>query len=572
MWRLSDGVEHTLLSDPMPATGRGLSGGVHQWSHDGSQLCVALADGGLLVLKFDGEMPISKHVAADVGWWTTPVFSRVDNSVIAVRDWHDIVRLSPTELQDVQWTQEQLFHDGDFAWDLDEYMGASVFHAWNRPHMPWTQSRLVSDNETIRRSLDNVAYQQPRVCRDGSTFGYISDRNGVRNITVIRDGIEVSIDDACEHAGPTWGSGLRTWSFNTDGTMVAYTRNEDGYGSLWVRPVIGGVSPVRIGRAVHGCVSWEDDSLVAIRSGAKTPPEMVCYDMSQIEQLLSELHKPEKRIVFYAGDSRWHDDAVRDHGVEPTVIKVASTQVNNLTITVRLYQPEQPNGALLSWVHGGPNDQWQVSFMPRHLFWLSRGYTIAVIDHRGSTGYGRAFQQSLEGHWGDGDAYDVIDATRHVQQMLSIDVENTVLLGSSAGGLSVLGAVVRSAADPIASAVVASYPVVDLLSLARADDPFEAHYVPTLVGARGDDDSVWTQRSPHSQPSAFIGVPVLIFHGDSDPVVPLSHSVVLRDAVTSVGGEVTVHVMAGEGHGFRQRHNQEFEYVTTEQFLQRFVP
>jgi dipeptidyl aminopeptidase/acylaminoacyl peptidase len=65
---------------------------------------------------------------------------------------------------------------------------------------------------------------------------------------------------------------------------------------------------------------------------------------------------------------------------------------------------------------------------------------------------------------------------------------------------------------------------------------------------------------------------MLIFHGDADTVVPLQQSETLRDAVTLVGGEVSLHVMAGEGHGFRDPRNQEVEYEMTEQFLRRFLP
>jgi dipeptidyl aminopeptidase/acylaminoacyl peptidase len=151
-----------------------------------------------------------------------------------------------------------------------------------------------------------------------------------------------------------------------------------------------------------------------------------------------------------------------------------------------------------------------------------------------------------------------------------------VLIGASAGALAVLNAVVASCVPddsaPIAAGVVVSYPVVDLRALAQTDDPFEAHYVPTLVGATDLDDSLWDERSPHHHPYELAAVPILIFHGDSDTVVPLQQSMTLRDAVTSVGGNVTLHVMAGEGHGFRDVTNQEFEYTRTEEFLRGFLP
>ena len=571
MWNVVTGASVELLADPSPVAGRGLSGGVHQWSPDGSRVCVVLSGGGILVCELSHDEVTTHNTVVDGGAWTTPMFSCDGTSVLAVRDWNHIARFTRDQRNPTHWNHQTFSHDADFAWDVAEWNGQPIFHAWNRPHMPWTVSRITSDHDNALVSKANVAVQQARTSRDGKSFGYISDKNGVLNLTVFRDGKEIVIEDVCEHAGPSWGSGNRTWCFNTDASIVAYTRNEDGYGSLWVHSLQEGVSK-RVGKAVHGCVSWEGDTLAALRSGAKTPPELVRYDMSTVQLLMRDEVPIEKHMIFFAGDERWYERQVREHCVEPTVVKVPSESSEGTELTVRVYQPIAPNGVLLSWVHGGPNDQWQVSFMPRHLYWLSRGYTIAVIDPRGSTGYGRGFQQSLEGTWGEGDAFDVIRATRYIQEIATMQPAHTVLIGASAGALAVLGAVVHSADDPIAAGVVVSYPVVDLLALANADDPFEAHYVSTLVGASDGNDPLWVERSPHNHPEAFHKIPILAFHGDSDQIVPQSHSRMLCDAVTSVGGEATLHILAGEGHGFRQRLNQEFEYLTTEEFLTRFMP
>jgi dipeptidyl aminopeptidase/acylaminoacyl peptidase len=574
LWHVTSGETVDVLADPEPATGRGLSGGVHRWSRDGSRIVVALRDGGLALCSLVGSLTgavseIEVQIIADEGWFTTPCFSLVNDGVWAVRNWHDVVFLraphaAPT---DGVWTQEVYEHDGDFAWDVDEWDGSPSFHAWNRPEMPWTQSRIHSVY-----TQDGVAVQQPRVSSDGRSIGFLCDVNGALNIAIsTHDDIHV-IDDECEHGGPTWGSGSRTWCFNSDATMVAYTRNESGYGSLWVRGVGTSGAPLRVGKAVHGCLSWEGNTLVAIRSGARTAPEVVAYNMSSL--MLPQAMTPTKKVIARGGDPRWYEEAVRDELVEPEVITVPATD-EDPEIVIRLYVPHSPNGVLLSWAHGGPTDQWQVSFMPRHAFWLSRGFTIAVIDYRGSSGHGREFQCRLHGQWGDGDARDMVRATQHVHKHCGYTPERTILIGASAGALAVLGAVVSAHRDnpgnPIASAVVVSYPVVDLWALAQSDDPFEAHYVPTLVGASQSGDPVWEDRSPHCHPEAFVALPILVFHGDSDTVVGLEHSLALQDAVTSVGGEVSLHVMKGEGHGFRDVGNQRFEYETTEKFLNRFL-
>lgn len=44
--------------------------------------------------------------------------------------------------------------------------------------------------------------------------------------------------------------------------------------------------------------------------------------------------------------------------------------------------------------------------------------------------------------------------------------------------------------------------------------------------------------------------PVLILHGEADPVVPVSFAYALRDAVVASGGEAELHVYPGAGHSF----------------------
>jgi len=566
LWNVVSGATVDVLTDPSPATGRGLSGGVHRWSHDGAQIVVALRDGGLAMCSLSIDRPDvvavrDVEVIASQGSFTNPVFSQVHHGVWAIRDWHDVVLLQRSV--NGEWIEEQYEHGGDFAWDVDEWNGEPIFHTWNRPEMPWTDSRIHNLYDK-----QNVAVQQPRVSSDRRAFGYLCDENGILNLTVVREGQKFVIEDSSEHGGPTWGPGARTWCFNSDASMVAYTRNENGYGSLWVRALGNAGAPLMVGKAVHGCLSWEGNTLAAIRSGARTAPEVVSYNMMSL--LLPQAMTPTKKTIAFAGDARWQDDAVRDELVEPTVVHVPDSDV-----VVRLYVPNTPNGVLLSWAHGGPTDQWQVSFMPRHAYWLSRGYTIAVIDYRGTSGYGRASQQRLDGEWGRGDALDVVQATQFLQSEYDYQPEHTVLVGASAGALAVLGAVViahgKDSSKLFVAGVVVSYPVVDLRALAQTEDPFEAHYVPRLVGVADFEDPLWDERSPHNHPFQLAKVPVLIFHGDSDTVVPLQQSETLRDAVTSVGGEVSLYVMPGEGHGFRNVVNQEVEYQRTEEFLRRFL-
>jgi dipeptidyl aminopeptidase/acylaminoacyl peptidase len=53
--------------------------------------------------------------------------------------------------------------------------------------------------------------------------------------------------------------------------------------------------------------------------------------------------------------------------------------------------------------HGGPTSAASAAFNLSIQFWTSRGFAVADVDYGGSSGYGRAFRNSLRGRWGEVD-------------------------------------------------------------------------------------------------------------------------------------------------------------------------
>ena len=279
---------------------------------------------------------------------------------------------------------------------------------------------------------------------------------------------------------------------------------------------------------------------------------------------VTDLAHPVRTILVRAADDQWHSDEFRSELVEPSV---HSAVLADYEVPYRLYRAAHPNHGLIVWVHGGPNDQWQVTFRPRLTYWLSRGWSIAVVDHRGSSGHGRAFMQALNGHWGEADSVDTASVVLQVQRTFGFRPKKTFLMGGSAGGLTVLNTAAQ--VPHLVAGVVASYPVVDLAKILMGDDPFETHHMPALIGQSNPGDPLVQERSPLSRVAALATVPILLLHGDQDHSVPLEHSETLRDAVIGAGGTIHLEVMAGEGHGFRDPLTILREYDITEQFLLR---
>ncbi len=556
---LVDDTTRAVTGVMAPRVGRGLGGGCWCWSADGTAVVYAGVDGNLWWQPLDGGAALRLTDQGPERAAQAPVAVPDGTRVVYVVDQAEVWSIGPDGIG------AERLDDGsaDFCFDPWPMPCSSgvLWLAWNVPDMPWDRAR------TVRRTFDGTVHdefvpphsmQQPRVLPDGRGIAVQDDR-GWNNVWIDDTPL---VDEPFEHAGPTWGLGQRSYCWSPDGRYVAFTRNEAGFGRLCVAEVASGRVEA-IGRGVHGQLSWEANRLCALRTGARTPTEVVVYEHDG-----DPLGAWQRRRLAQGPDAAWSTE----HLVEPEAVVLAGA--GGATVHARLYRAdadrERAADRLICWLHGGPTDQWQVAFMPRVAFWRSRGYHVLVVDHRGSTGHGRTYQQALRGRWGEVDVADVVAALRDAHQRGWATPESSVLIGGSAGGFTVLGAL---RADPgLVAAAVVAYPVADLADLAERSHRFERHYTVSLVGDPADPtmDDVYRDRSPVWFVDR-ITTPLLVFHGDVDPVVPVGQSLLLAERLRAAGGSVELHVYPGEGHGFRQRQHQRDEYERTEAFLSRHV-
>ncbi len=537
-----------LATAPLLRAGRGLGGGAWCFTPDGAAVVYVGADGNLWRQAVDGgaAMPLTSH--GPERSTSSPCCTPDGRAVVHVLDQAEVW------LTDLVGGTNRRLDDGtaDFCADPHAHGSTVRWVEWDVPHMPWDHSRVaIVDVATGRRQAieGDGAIQQPRTTPAGDAI-WVRDDTGWLNLWL---GDRPLVDEPFEHGGPSWGPGQRSFALSSDGDRVAFTRNEDGFGRLCVVDVATG-AVTEVARGVHGHLWWEGDRLVAIRTGARTPTGVVEYDT-----------RTWQRTVHAQGPHLgWADHEL----AEPTLVEAVAS--DGATLHGRLYAADQPDGRLIVWLHGGPTDQWQVTFMPRLAYWRSRGWSVLVPDHRGSTGHGRAYQQALQGNWGELDVDDTLAFASAAAAAGWGAPQRTVLIGGSAGGFTALGVLAREPGRFAAAVVL--YPVTDLVDMAERSHRFERHYTDGLVGPLPDAIDRYRRRSPVVHADRLAATPLLVLHGDLDPVVPLDQSKVLAQRVNAVGGSVELHVYEGEGHGFRKPVNQLDEYRRIGAFLARHVP
>ena len=208
---------------------------------------------------------------------------------------------------------------------------------------------------------------------------------------------------------------------------------------------------------------------------------------------------------------------------------------------------------LLVFVHGGPTSACYPMLDPRIQYWTQRGFAVADLNYRGSSGYGREYRQALHLQWGEVDVEDACAVVSYLAAQDLIDGERAFIRGGSAGGYTTLCAL---AFHNVFRAGASLYGVSDPVALARSTHKFEGDYLDWLIGDPQRDAERYAARTPLLHASQ-IRVPVIFFQGELDAVVVPQQTRDMLEALQDNGIPARAHYYPDEHHGFRKAKNQE---------------
>lgn len=119
------------------------------------------------------------------------------------------------------------------------------------------------------------------------------------------------------------------------------------------------------------------------------------------------------------------------------------------------------------------------------------------MNHGGSSGYGRAYTQRLDGKWGIVEVEECVHAARVISSAPYnfIDPKRIAIRGGSAGGWTALCALSYGPDLRAFAAATALYGISDLKPLAEQSHKFEYKYMETLIGEEANQE-LYRERSP----------------------------------------------------------------------------
>ena len=420
---------------------------------------------------------------------------------------------------------------------------------WNHPDMPWDKTTLwladIDDShrlhhiKTIQHAeSDQASLFQPQWSPDNTLY-FVSDLSGWWNLYRYQAGaIQPVSHEQLEFGLPQWVFAQSSYAFAGRDTILC-APIDNGVARLALLDTrSGALQTIPTEWNSFASIQAVGDHYSFIAASPKSFAEVIRFQSNQPQTLrracetrLDAGYYAYGQVMQFTGR---HGDAVYAIYYAPTNKDVQA--------------PASEKPPLIVLCHGGPTAMADPSLDMRKQYWTSRGFALLDVNYSGSTGFGRAYRERLNGQWGLRDTEDCCDAALHLVERGLADPERLIIKGSSAGGYTVLCALTFH--DTFAAGA-SYYGIGELETLVSDTHKFESRYLDQLVGPYPECKAIYEQRSPINHVEQ-LSCPVIFFQGTEDKVVPKEQAEKMFTALKNKGIPVAYVPFEGEQHGFRK--------------------
>ncbi len=506
------------------------------WSPDGRYLAYMVKPRTSSVFEidvYDTLMRDTKHVTSDTAK------DRMNVDPIWTRDGKHIV-----------YTQEQAKGTDSNIFIADVATGKSTLLT------PHEGEKLYRANDVSHRPLLNA----------GEILVTSNAENGYENVGILN----LSEKDGIPQLGKIEWLTHDKWeidggNFSPDGRHVTWTANVDGFVNIYLHDLASGnTASLPLAKGVNtpggspSAFTHDGSRLIYYHDGPTSPRDVWVYSIAT-----SKSHQ-----VTHALVAGVHSEDM----VEPFLVHYPS-QDKKWTISAFVYMTynmvRNGQNAAIVYVHGGPKSQSVNSFNRFIQHIVNQGYMVIAPNYRGSTGYGKAFEDANLFDMGGGDLQDVLAAADWIKQTGFVDPKKIVLMGGSYGGYLTMMGVTK--APEVWAAGVPIVPFVNYFTEIENEDPVLREMDLATMGDPVKNKALYEDRSPIFFVDK-IKAPLLLLAGGNDPRCPKSETQQVVDAVTKKGGKAEYKIYENEGHGFARVENQIDAYKRVSDFLKAHVP
>jgi dipeptidyl aminopeptidase/acylaminoacyl peptidase len=423
---------------------------------------------------------------------------------------------------------------------------------WNHPNMPWDGTELwvgeiardgtILSPQRVAGGIEESIFQ-PEWSPDGTLY-FISDRTGWWNIYRWREQrVEPMCEMAAEFGAPQWVFGASTYAFESVRSIICTYIDNGGSHLARLDTATRRLENIAVPFTSIGQIRAAPGRVVFIGGSPTAHAAIVSLDLTT--RRIDTLRRASEITV--------------DAGYLSIPQAIEFPTENGLTAHAFFYAPRNrdfaaPNGEkppLLVISHGGPTSATSTVMNLGIQYWTSRGIAVVDVNYGGSTGYGRAYRQRLNGNWGVVDVNDCANAARYLVKQGLADGNRLAIRGGSAGGYTTLAALTFT---DVFKAGASHFGISDLEIFVKDTHKYESRYCDRLVGPFPERRDIYRQRSPIHFLER-LSSPLIMFQGLEDKIVPPNQSEMMFDAVKRKEVPVAYLAFEGEQHGFRQAKN-----------------
>lgn len=356
---------------------------------------------------------------------------------------------------------------------------------------------------------------------------------------------------------------VEAFDLSKDGRRLAFVSNENGLSVLrWLSTTMKRtiVTPPDIPRGVIGGIRWHQNGRDL---GFTITNARGAGDAHSLDVATGKIE-------------RWtnSESAVKtDDFPEAELVKWKS--FDGKEISGFLYRPPVAKFSgkrpVLLVIHGGPEGQSQPIFLGRGNYYLNElGIALIYPNVRGSTGYGKTFSLLDNGFHREDTYKDINSLFDWIGGQSDLDSSRICVTGGSYGGHMTL-----AVSTFYSERIKCSVDVVGMSNLVTFLEHTEAYRRDLRRVEYGDErDPKMREFLEKIAPMNHVDMikkPMMVVAGKNDPRVPVTESQQIAEALKKQGTPVWFLIGKDEGHGFRKKVNQDFQFYATVEFLKEYL-
>lgn len=428
----------------------------------------------------------------------------------------------------------------------------------NQSHLYLVNASTGEKLPLVPSESDTVAHGNAEFSRDGRGVYFTSDDGSnflrlsyvdlaTRRVTPLTSSIKWDVDD---------------FTLSDDGRTIAFSTNEAGLSHLYLLD-----SRSRSYKAVASIPA-------GVISGLKWRPHS-----NELGFNLSSARSPSDVYSLDASTgrlTRWTESElgglVASELSEPSLIKWKS--FDGLELSGFYYRPPVKFAGkrpVIINIHGGPEGQSLPGFIGRGNYYLNElGVAIIYPNVRGSTGYGKSFVKLDNGMKRLESVRDIGALLDWIATRPELDATRVMVTGGSYGGYMTL-----AVATMYNDRICCSLDVVGISNFNTFLSNTESYRRDLRRVEYGDERQpemrAFFERTAPLNNAGKISKPLFIVAGFNDPRVPHTEAEQMVARVKANGTPVWYLLGKDEGHGFRKKVNQDFQFYATVEFIRRHL-